>query len=171
MHSPCLLRISDAFTQKIMVANYASFLGNGLFGRTLGLTWKARAGTMLAEVVKSAVFGEAREREHGGAAVSEVVAVVVGSEVVGGTDEMAGVATVGVTDVAILLPWSGTGSPTVLVFGCPLPQLTTLHSGHPVLPPTPLATPHPATHPAYTHSLLPSTLPPPSRNRFGQRCG
>ena len=26
--------------------------------------------------------------------------------------------------------------------------------------------PHPATHPAYTHSLLPSTLPPPSRNRF-----
>ena len=36
MHSPCLLRITDAFTQKIMVANYAWFLGNGLFGRTLG---------------------------------------------------------------------------------------------------------------------------------------
>ena len=45
-------------------------------------------------------------------------------------------------------------------------MLTTLLSGHPVLPPTPLAalraslTPHAVTHPAHSHFLLPSTLPP-----------
>jgi len=63
-------------------------------------------------------------------------------------------------------------------FFCPLPLLTTLNSGHPVLPPTPPAAPHPAPHPAYTHSLLPPipstyALPPPSRNRIWAtvRCG
>ena len=64
------------------------------------------AGGAVAELVGSAVVGEV----SGGAAMSEVVTVVIGSEVVDETNEVAGMATVDVTDVATLLAMeSGTG--------------------------------------------------------------
>ena len=64
------------------------------------------AGGAVAELVGSAVVGEV----SGGAAMSEVVTVVFGSEVVDETNEVAGMATVDVTDVATLLAMeSGTG--------------------------------------------------------------